>query len=154
MIIQYSNKLRGQEHITNNFKVAEFMCKDGTDNILVNIDLVLILQKLRDKYGAIKVVCGYRTEQYNLKCGGATKSLHLSGNAIDFTPINCKGNKTEQLIEIARLLENDYNIKGIGLYTNRPVEFIHFDSRENKTFWLNNNTQQEYIKTFNNIDYV
>lgn len=151
MVVKYSKKLMGTEHITNNFQISEFACKDGTDTILINIDLVMILQKIRDKYGAIKIISGYRTEDYNLSCGGSNKSLHLSGNAIDFAPV--KNNTTNTLLEIVHLLE-EYNIKGIGLYINRNTEFIHFDNRENPTFWINDNKKQEYIKSFKNIEYV
>lgn len=152
MVVKYSKKLMGTEHITNNFQISEFACKDGTDTILINIDLVIILQKIRDKYGAIKIISGYRTEDYNLSCGGSKKSLHLSGNAIDFAPV--KNNTTNTLLEIVHLLNKEYNIKGIGLYINRNTEFIHFDNRENPTFWINDNKKQEYIKSFKNIEYV
>lgn len=152
MVVKYSKKLMGTEHITNNFQISEFACKDGTDPILINIDLVLILQKIRDKYGAIKVISAYRTEDYNISCGGSKKSLHLTGNAIDFALV--KNNTTSTLLEIVHLLIEEFNIKGIGLYINRNIEFIHFDGRENPTFWINDNKKQEYIKDFNNIKYV
>ena len=148
MVIKYSKKLMGIEHITNNFQVSEFACKDGADTILINIDLVIILQKIRDEYGAIKIISGYRTKDYNLNCGGSNKSLHLTGEAIDFAPV--KNNTRSTLLEIVHLLE-EYNIKGIGLYINRKTEFIHFDNRENPTFWINDNKKQEYIKNFNNV---
>ena len=44
MVKTYSLKSDGETLISTNFKVKEFACKDGTDKILIDIELVNILQ--------------------------------------------------------------------------------------------------------------
>jgi hypothetical protein len=68
------------------FKLEEFFCKCGKcgpQNI--NLEAVLLLQKLRDVVGPIKIESPYRCPKYNKVVGGAPKSQHLSGIAYDIS---------------------------------------------------------------------
>ena len=75
---QYSKKSQGDIFLTPNFKVREFACHDGTDKVLVDIELVSLLQLIRDFMGSpININSGYRTASYNRKIGGVSNSFHL-----------------------------------------------------------------------------
>ena len=77
----------GNQFITEHFQVKEFQCKDGTDKILINTDLVLFLEKLY-KYmnaKAINITSGYRTPAHSVRVGGYKTDQHTKGNAADIT---------------------------------------------------------------------
>ena len=148
-IKEFSLNKNGEDFLTQNFKIKEFACKDNTDKIIIDIELVKKLQKIRDFIAQpIIIVSGYRTEDYNVKCGGATKSKHLTGEAIDFT---CKYIKqyVDATYELAEILEKKFEIKGIGIYIKRqPYNYIHIDNRDNATFWMNDRLTQNYYNSF------
>lgn len=91
--------------LSPSFELAEFMCHDGTDvpaNLIPNVtDLCIgVLQPIRNKWGAVVVVSGYRTPDYNLKIGGAKKSNHMTASAADIHPL-----KPSDLPEFLKLIE-------------------------------------------------
>lgn len=45
-----------------------------------------ILQRIRDRFGRIKVDSGYRSRAVNSKAGGSVSSQHLRGEAADIVP--------------------------------------------------------------------
>ena len=69
----FSKRKDGEKKLSENFKVSEFACHDGTDKILIDMDMIPILQKIRNVGGAVKISSAYRTESYNLYVGGASK---------------------------------------------------------------------------------
>ena len=78
------------------------------------------------------IISGYRTEPYNVRCGGSKKSQHLEGIAAD---IRVKGvsprevaDVIEGLIADGRCLEG-----GIGVYQSQ--NFVHYDFRGDKARW-------------------
>ena len=82
MVKTYSLKSDVETLISTNFKVKEFACKDGTDKILIDIELVNILQKYRDYIKKpVIIVSGYRTESHNQLVNGKINSYHLKGMA-------------------------------------------------------------------------
>lgn len=108
-----------------NFKVSEFACKDGTDEILIDSELVEKLQVLRERVGRpVYVNSGYRTSEYNKKVGGVENSQHLYGKAAD---ICVSGVNPSVLFEFAK----QAGFRGIGLYSWG----IHVDTREHKATW-------------------
>lgn len=130
MVQKYSLKIDGEKLITKNFKVREFRCRDGADEIFIDLRLVDILQKVRDHFNKpVVVTSGYRTENHNKNVGGAKNSYHLLGKAAD---LFINGVKAE---EIAKFLANQ-NILGIGLYINRSQEFVHVDTRSLRYWWI------------------
>ena len=67
----YSRKKQGNLKLSANFTVKEFACKDGSDKILVDSELVSVLQKIRDHFGkAITINSAYRNASYNKNVGG------------------------------------------------------------------------------------
>lgn len=141
MIKEFSIKTSGDLNLSPNFKVKEFSCKDGSDKVLIDINLVEKLQELRNYLGKpITILSGYRTDSYNKQCGGADNSYHLKGQAVD---IYCSGVKP---IVIALWVEFN-GLGGIGIYLNRSQEFVHIDTRVNKYRWVNRNGTNQAIKS-------
>lgn len=86
MIRTFSKKTDGERYISPNFRVREFACKDGTDGIKIDYELVVILQTIRDHFGkAVIINSGYRTSSYDKKVGGSGSGHHTKGQAADIT---------------------------------------------------------------------
>lgn len=127
IICAYSKKKDGNKKLSENFKVKEFACSDGSDPIFVAPELVEILQKIRTHFGkAITINSAYRTPGKNKKVGGATYSQHLYGTAAD---IKVSGVKPNVVAAYAETLLPDRG--GIGIYSN----FTHIDIRDTKSRW-------------------
>lgn len=125
----YSLKKDGDKQITPHFKVREFACKDGSDEIIVSNELVSKLELLRMEIGrAITITSGYRSDSYNKKVGGAYNSYHKRGMAVD---IVANGYTPSRLAVRAAQL----GFNGIGIYKN----FTHIDIRENSYVWEGGN---------------
>lgn len=121
MLMAYSREdnIRVSEH----FKANEFACKDGTDNILIDSQLIEVLEKIRNHFNApITVNSGFRTVKHNKNVGGAKASYHCKGMAAD---IAVKGHSPK---EVAKYADNILDKGGIIQYTN----FVHIDVRESK----------------------
>lgn len=119
---EYSLKVNGEEKLTENFKVKEFACKDGSDKILIDMELVCLLQTIRKKIEfPIKIISGYRTETYNNSIQGAKNSYHVKGMAAD---IQCDH---INIYELAMLLVRI----GFNCVIIYPIKkFIHIDTRK------------------------
>lgn len=125
----YSKTADGNRRLSSNFKVSEFACKDGSDAILVAPRLVMVLQTIRDHFGAaVTINSAYRTPQYNDKVGGVAQSQHCYGTAAD---IVVKGQKPADVAAYARKLMPDWG--GVGVYST----FTHVDVRETRADWVN-----------------
>ena len=123
----YSKTKNGAEKVSNNFRVREFACSDGTDPIFIAPALVNVLQALRDHFGAAITICsGYRTVAKNKAVGGAQYSQHLYGAAADIT---VKGVRAEKVACEARKLLG--NTGGVGRYKT----FTHVDVRAQRADW-------------------
>lgn len=123
----YSKQHNGNQKLSENFKVREFACKDGSDPILISPQLVEILQAIRTHFGrAVTITSAYRTPSHNRKEKGATYSRHLYGMAAD---IKVKGITPQKVAAYAEKLLPDHG--GIGIYST----FVHVDVRESKARW-------------------
>lgn len=129
-VSEYSLKKNGEDFFyindkKTNFRVKEFKCNDGSDQILIDDELVEKLQVIRSYYGrAVIINSGYRTPAYNKKIGGATNSQHCLGKACD---IHLNGIKPTELFEFAKKI----GFTGVGLYSWG----VHVDTRPNKSYW-------------------
>lgn len=127
----YSLKEDGNKKVSDNFKVKEFRCKDGSDPVFIGDELVDVLQDVRNHFKkAVNVEdhSAYRTVQHNnsKKVGGSPTSRHMYGIAADFHVVGV-AHKT-----VYDYLNKKYpNKYGIGLYSWG----IHFDSRPTKSRW-------------------
>lgn len=136
-VVEYSLRADGENQISENFKVSEFRCKDGSDKILIDADFVRNkLQAIRDHFGAsVTINSAYRTESYNAKVGGAKASYHMKGQAFDIvvawhTPL--------EVAQYAQTLA----IPGIIQYNT----FVHVDSRATK-YWARNDNGKVTVKS-------
>lgn len=129
MIKKYSLLTDGEKSLSKNFKVKEFACRDGSNDILIDTDLAALLQKIRDKFALpITVNSAYRTPSYNKKVGGVANSRHVAGCAAD---IAVKGVSPEKIAQFAESVMPNYG--GIGLYST----FVHLDTRVKRARWEN-----------------
>lgn len=134
MIRQYSLAKDGAKLLAPDFRVREFRCKDGSDEILVDEALVLLLQCIREHFGkAVTITSGYRTPAHNAKAGGTRFSQHLYGRAAD---IRVQGASVEEVAACAeRLL---HGCGGVGRYpakAGRAAGWVHVDTRAEKARW-------------------
>lgn len=136
MAIQaYSLSKEGYKQLSPHFRVREFRCRDGSDPIFVDEELVVLLQCIREHFGAkVYITSGYRTAAYNATLPGASKtSQHIQGRAADFwvegVPVATVAAYAEQLLP---------DRGGIGVYppkAGRPTGWIHIDIRPEKSRW-------------------
>lgn len=134
MVKTYSMKKEGSKKLSVNFVVSEFACKDGSDKVLIDTELVEILQKIRNYFGKpIIITSAYRNYAHNRKIGGVSNSQHCKGTAADICI------STVEPAEIAKYAEYIMpNKGGIGLYSN----FVHIDVRANRSRWTNFDTEK------------
>lgn len=133
----YSVKKNGGTYLSDNFKVKEFACNDGSDTVLIADELVSLLQKIRDHFGvAVTINSGYRTSTYNKKVGGATNSQHVKGTAAD---VVAKGVDPLTVAQYAEYLMP--NSGGIGVYQT----FTHVDVRTNRSRWDNRSGKEVVV---------
>ena len=125
---KYSLKKHSELKLSENFKVKEFRSRCGSDEILIDEKLITLLQKMRDKFGAINISSAYRTASYNKKVGGVSGSQHLYGLAADITIQD-----TSRLLEAAQYAEK-IGFTGVGL-DDKYQKFLHVDTRKSKSFF-------------------
>ena len=133
-IKQYSLKTDGAKQLSPAFRVREFRCRDGTDTILIDEGLVVLLQCIREHFGKpVTITSGYRTAAHNRAVGGAVYSQHQYGRAAD---IRVSGVPVEQLAAYAESLMPGWG--GVGRYpvkAGRAKGWVHVDTRPNKSRW-------------------
>lgn len=124
MIKSYVMDTDGNEKIAKYFKVKEFACKDGSQVVFIDDYLYNILDILRDKLEKpVIITSGYRTPEWNKKCGGAKYSYHMRGMAAD---IRVDGISPKELAnKLNAIVPNEC---GIIVYNN----WVHFDVRTSK----------------------
>jgi len=100
----------------------------------VKSNLIRILESMADDLGyPLTITSGLRSQSYNQKVGGAKKSQHVLGNAVDIRMRNKTKKEVLEFIEIAV----GRGINGIGLYfpARGGGTFIHCDIRSKKAQW-------------------
>ena len=114
----------GNKQLGKHFKVKEFACKDGSPVVFIDEYLVTILDILRNKLGKpVIVTSGYRTPEWNAKCGGAKYSYHMRGMAAD---IRVDGMSAKEVANKLNAIVPDEC--GIIVYKS----WVHFDVRTSK----------------------
>jgi uncharacterized protein YcbK (DUF882 family) len=117
-----------------NLSWEELACKDGTPYPIEwrkdrAIRLAVCFEAIRKGCGnrPITVISAYRTKTWNKRIGGANKSQHLEGRALDLRPPNIL--PIRSFYDLILYLTKYYPIRGIGLYRT----FVHIDTRETPT---------------------
>ena len=136
-IKQYSLKKDGAKQLSPAFRVREFRCRDGTDTILIDEGLVVLLQCIREHFGKpVHITSGYRTAAHNAAVGGSKSSQHLLGRAADFY---VEGVDVATVATYAETLLPTHG--GVGRYPKdakhpkRSTGWVHIDTRANKSRW-------------------
>lgn len=112
--------------ISQNFKLHEFECKDGSHQVVLDPKLLQLTQKLRDRLGQSMVIeSAYRNVTHNKKVKGSANSQHLLGKAIDVHVKQFKGMTVDQLANMGRAV----GFTGIFKYSWG----CHFDVRDKAT---------------------
>lgn len=121
-------------YLTPHFTTEEFACRDGTPLPRHHYDDARqlarrYLELLRNVYGPVTIVSGYRTPAYNKLVGGAPQSYHVAvedrwGIAVDLT---CKRGGPRQWYRTLGSLHPG----GLGLYP----EHVHVDNRAGFARW-------------------
>lgn len=126
MIKSYIMDTDGNVKLARHFKVKEFSCRDGSQVVFIDEYLVSVLDILRHKIGKpVIITSGYRTPEWNAKCGGAKYSYHMRGMAAD---IRVDGMSAKEIAN--KLNEIVPDGCGIIVYNN----WVHFDVRTGKKY--------------------
>lgn len=133
-IKQYSLAKDKAKRLTPNFTVYEFRCRDGSDTVMIDESLVVLLQCIREHFGkAITITSGYRTASHNTRVGGSKSSQHLLGRAAD---IQVQDTDPLAVAAYAESLMPGWG--GVGRYpvkAGRAKGWVHVDTRPNKSRW-------------------
>lgn len=112
--------------ISPNFSRSEFACKCGCGQDTVDVELIVLLEKIRAHFNApITIHSGNRCTKYNKSVGGKPKSQHLLSRAADFT---VKGVTPE---EVYNYCDGWHTSGGLGKYKT----FTHIDTRGDPVRW-------------------
>jgi uncharacterized protein YcbK (DUF882 family) len=113
--------------VSKNFSRFEFACKDLCSFDVVDIELVTLLQILRDSFNRkVTIKSGCRCLTHNNRVGGSKQSQHLFGKAADIVMENIWP------VTVYDYLDKRYPVSyGIGLYHTH----VHIDIRRRKTRW-------------------
>ena len=122
--IRRSELQHKREKLTDNFYRDEFACKCGCGSDDIDMELVSLLQEVREEYGfSIKITSAVRCESHNSsdKVKGSSTSAHLSGYAAD---LYCD-NASRRYLLLSILFTK---FTRIGVYDN----FFHVDVDSSK----------------------
>ncbi len=146
MLKTYSLKRDGNTRLSAHFQVKEFKCKDGSDTIIVNMDLINLLELLYDKLGAgaINITSGYRTPSHSVKVGGYATDQHTKGNAADITAKKKDGTPFSSK-DITLALEDLNHTCGIGLINKNGS--VHLDVRGKKC-WFDETNGEKIVQSW------
>lgn len=122
------------------FKEAEFRCKCGKcvglPDKMPPDELIEILTTIRRHFDSpVMIRSAYRCAEHNKRVGGAPKSRHLVGDAVDFVVIAVP---TAEVFEYCESLPNADKL-GLAIKhnpQNKFAGFVHLDTRGVKARWV------------------
>ena len=112
--------------VSENFKLSEFACKCGCQQVKLDSELLRRLQAIRTQTGLpVRINSGYRCPAHNKKVGGASGSQHLFGKAADIVIVGLP------IAEQRKICEQFFGDGGIGY----AKTYTHVDVRGKKARW-------------------
>lgn len=130
------------------FKQSEFDCPSEVgsgDNMWPRV--VFMLDALRSLLGRpLPINSGYRTPAHNKAIGGAPKSAHMEGLAVDIGTRKLTKAQRQTLIAYAIQL----GFTGIGI----AQTFVHLDMKARRASWIYKGKGQEAIPVGRELEYV
>jgi len=84
-----------------------------------------VLQPIRNEFGPLRILSGFRSKKLNKKIGGSTLSNHCIGQAVDIEPWNNK----ITLIDMADFIIENLEFRNLIL-EYMPDGWLHLDYRE------------------------
>ncbi len=143
---KYSLAADFDKKLSENFRVIEFRCRDGSDPVYVSDELVGVLQKIRDYFGkAVKITSGYRTPAYDRRVGGSGGGYHTKGCAAD---IIISGVKPIKIAAYADLLLGDRGGIECAAY-GECRGYVHIDLRQGRWRALKADAAKKYVSLSN-----
>lgn len=131
---RYSLREHGNQLLTRSFRVREFACRDGSDEIIIHPALPPLVQAVRDYFAApVQITSGYRTPAWNRAVGGEPNSFHMRGMAADIVVTGKSPREVFQAIDRGEVPGVDPSRIGLGLYTRQG--FVHMDCRGSRGRW-------------------
>ena len=114
--------------ISKNFNLKEFECK-STGQVKIHEKLLDLLQELRNTLDKPVIInSGYRSKEHNEKVGGAKRSQHLEGTAVDISLRNLDYSAKELAIFVKNSAE-DIGVGAENLGLGYADSFLHVDVR-------------------------
>lgn len=116
--------------LSAHFRSNEFDCKcrrPSCTYTLVDSDLISGLEVLREKFGAIIILSGFRCSAHNREVGGKPGSFHMLGKAADVASTVVSAQKLSAYAETVPVFRNG----GLGRYAG----FTHVDARGYRARW-------------------
>lgn len=144
MVKTYSYKKDKNIYCSEHTKVKEMRCKDGSDKILIDTELMEMIEKLFDKLQCKKYIIqsGYRTPEHDKKVGGNGRGQHTLGKAVDARFYWKDGSIIPA--QIVCCVAQDIGFKGIANINNK-YQNVHLDVRDKGTY------KGDEIKHFNTV---
>lgn len=113
------------------FDSSEFKCHDGTEHP-IDPALIAMLDEIRDYFGPVEIVSGYRSPDWNRKVGGASHSYHVKGMAADIKVRDRQwSGGYVSPATVFRHIDSRWPECGLGLYKS----WVHVDCRPTRARW-------------------
>ena len=107
---------------------TKLACSCGCGFTVTDPAVFIMLENVRAYFGRpITITSGARCKEHNDKIGGASKSQHLTGKAVDFVVDGVHPRMVANFIEA----EPYYSLLGLGVADN----FTHVDVRGTNARW-------------------
>ncbi len=146
MVKTYSKSTQGDIKLSAHFAVWEFACKDGTDTVLIDTDLIDRLEQIYDYLNCSKIIInsGYRTQSHDKAVGGNGKGQHTLGKAADIQCYAIDGSIIDA--KYVCCAAETLGCNGIGYISSKAV---HIDTRSGK-WWGDEINGYDNVTSFYN----